>query len=641
MENIQNQSEQELSNKYKVMDEISHVIARSGMYIGSKFFEVQNYPLFVPSKNKIVNLANIGYNAGLLKLVDEVLSNSVDEHRRKDSLFRITEIEVEVNSDGFVRIRDNGGIPVISHQELGVLIPKLIFGTLRTSTNYDDTIERDVVGTNGVGAKIANIMSTEFSVFTADGKKQLKVDWKNNMRDIVSEVVEPTVPTNHFTEVTFKIDLSQFDIDELPAQTIRIIQKRCIDGAAANPGLKISFKSNIANGVLDGSFKFDDFIDYVKLYLDEDQVDSMSVYKNKRDIIVLVPDDLTLNVGFVNGALCSEGTHIKKVESQIIEKILELCKKNDMDLFTEKDIRNRISLFVNTNIINPTYDSQSKTKLTTKIDKFVLKISNEFLDSLKDSKLFQDLKDYYEIKYAEQKKKETKKLNGLLRTTKVKKFIQSATNSPSVNELWLFEGDSASSGFRANRNLFQSAYLLRGKIKNTFNLNKNQILENRELREVLTLLSIFFDEGKNNLKTCKYNKIVFATDMDHDGNHICGLLLSFFCKFFPELLKAGKIYRALSPIVIAEKKGKPKEYFYTLDEYHAKEKELKGYDIIYTKGLGGLANEDYKIMLRQQKLIQFELIDITDIESVSIWFDKATEQRKQLILDDGGEEDAA
>lgn len=123
--------------------------------------------------------------------------------------------------------------------------------------------------------------------------------------------------------------------------------------------------------------------------------------------------------------------------------------------------------------------------------------------------------------------------------------------------------------------------------------------------------------------------------MDYDGHHICGLLLAFFGKHFPELLKAGKIYRALSPIVIASK-GKDKKYYYTLEDYSNDEKYLKGYEILYNKGLGGLDDTDYRQMLRNQKLFQFRLQDIEDLESISTWFDKSTEQRKLIILEDAG-----
>ncbi len=643
-------TEQNYDEKFQVKTEIEHILDRSGMWIGSVTNDVIDYPLFVPSKNKIILLQNVAHNSGLLKLIDEVLSNSIDEHRRKESMFKITEINVTCLNDGTITIIDNGGIPVQIHKTTNLMIPELIFGHLRTSSNYNDSEQREVVGTNGLGAKLTNIFSKEFTVQTCDGKNSICIEWKNNMQvsnkdlkkypgvgfQIIKE--NPKDLNNHGTRISFKLDLERFELEELGLSTIRVLQRRCIDAAAANPGLKITFTSDIASGKLDSTWVFDSFEEYVKLYLDENQINSMISYHNKRDTIIILPENLGYNISFVNGVSCNEGTHITKVSKQLTTWILDYCAKNEMELITEKDILNRMSLSINTTIINPTYDSQAKKCLTNKIDKFILNFTKEFLDTLKDSEIIKSLKDYYEIKYAEIKKKETRKLNALIKSTNSKKLIACASKDTDRNELWLFEGNSASNGFRKCRNLFQSAYLLRGKIVNTFSLNKAEIVENIELREVIAALGILFGEPQKNIKNCKFNKIIFATDMDSDGNHICGLLIAFFGKHFPEMFKAHKIFRAISPIIVASKKGQGKKYFYTLDDFAKEEHLLKGWEIIYTKGLGGLDDEDYKIMLRQQKLIEFVYDNEDDMEAISVWFDKSTEMRKQLILEDVGDE---
>jgi len=640
------QTIQNVDDKYRVKSEIEHVLDRPGTWIGSTNTDVMNYPLFVPSKNKILFLPNIGYNSGLLKLIDEVLSNSVDEHRRKESLFHIDKITVEANINGSIVITDNGGIPVQIHKATNILVPELIFGHLRTSSNYDDTQQREGVGTNGLGAKLTNIFSKEFTVETSDGKNAVKVAWTNNMQNSNKDLEKyPNVgfelkkvsPNEHGTKISFKLDLERFMIEQLDLATIRILQKRCIDAAAGNPGLIISFKSDVASGKLDSEWVFNSFEEYVSLYLNNEQLPHITRYVNKKDNIILVAENLGFNFGFVNGAVCSEGNHIKKLEKQLTTSILEYCAKNEMELITEKDILNRLSIFVKTTVINPTYDSQSKKFLTNKIDKFILNFSKEFLDNLKDSEIMKSLKDFYEIKYAEVKRKEIKKLNGLIKATATKKLISCASKDCARNELWLFEGTSAANGFRKHRNLFQSAYLLRGKITNTFGLNKAEIVENQELREVIATLGLLFGEPQKNLKNLKFGKIIFGTDMDADGNHIAGLLIAFFGKHFPELFKAHKIFRGVSPIVIAAKKGSAKKYYYTLDEFSVDEHSLKGWEIIYTKGLGGLDDEDYKIMLRQQRLIEFVYEDESDMEAIGVWFDKSTEMRKALLLQDSGE----
>lgn len=644
----ENKLQQTLEDKFQVKTEIEHILDRSGMWIGSIYSEQLDYLLYQPSTNKIIPVKNTMYNAGLLKLIDEIISNSIDEYRRKDSMFKLTEIWVEANQDGTIIVRDNGGIPVVIHKGTNLILPEMIFGHLRTSSNYDDTQERDWIGTNGLGAKLTNIFSKEFSVETADGKNKIKIEWSNNMRDSNKDEINfpkgfKLIKTNeHFTETKFKIDLERFELEQLSLSTIRIIQKRCIDGAASNIGLKINFKSDIADGKLDSEWVFENFDDYVKLHLSAEQQSQKILSFNSRQFNLRLLPSIGFNVGMVNGAICSEGTHMTRIESQIINKLLSICEDEDMDLFTARDISNRISLFVSTSIPNPTYDSQTKTKLTNKIDKYALTISKDFLEQLKTSDIYENLKDYYHIKYAAEKAKQTRKLNASIKTTKSKKLITCISQKASDTELWLFEGNSASNGFRKHRDpITQSAYLLRGKVRNTFGLKRETILENVELREVLAVTGLLFDTPKGNLKNIKFNKIVIASDMDYDGHHICGLLIAFFGKHFTEIIKSGKLYRALSPVIIGSCPKKDKLYFYSEQEYneYIKTKSVKGYEFIYTKGLGGLEDIDYRQMLHNQKLIQFTIQDLYDIESINIWFSKQIETRKQIILDDNGTEE--
>lgn len=633
---MQNVSAKEFhEDDLEIKTEIEHVLSRPGTWVGSINTDLVNYPLYVPSKNKIQVLSNIGYNAGLLKLIDEIISNSVDEHRHNNSMFNLNKISVSIHPNGLCRIEDNGGIGVKKHPKYTKFLrPELMFGHLRTSTNYNDTMQRNKVGTNGLGSKLTNIFSTEFSVETHDSTNGVILQWSNNMGEIAPYTIFPS--KEHKTITTFKIDLKRFQMEEIPSSVIRIVQKRCIDAAATNPGLEVNFKSPVFEGKLDSSWKFNNFKEYVDLFLEKEQRDDSLHFRDKKYEVIIVPEDIGVEFSFVNGAMCSQGTHVNKIRKTFNDNVLDICHKMEMEHLNEKDINNRTSIFINTTVMNPTYDSQTKEKLNNRFSRSELTFNSTFLKNLKNTKIIEILKDYYDIKYAEIKKKETKKLNGTLKVTKSKKLIKCAANSSDLNELWLFEGTSASNGFRKVRNLYQSAYLLRGKIRNTFNLQKSLILENTELREVIAALGILFENGNKNLKICNYNKIIIATDMDPDGNHICGLFIAFFGKFFPELIKSGRVYRALSPIIIAEK-NKVKKYYLTLDEFHAEEKNLKGWDILYTKGLGGLADEDYVKMVRQQHLLQFTMDDLKDMETLNIWFDKSTNQRKEVILADGDE----
>jgi DNA topoisomerase-2 len=641
-----NDNEHDIQSKYVIMSEIDHVLKRPDTWVGSTINEMVKMPIYFPSKNLIKLADNCPYNEALNKLVDEVFSNSVDEYRRskshqKSSLFDITNIRVRVNTNGNVCIEDDGGIPIIKHKVTGVYIPFMIFGMLRTSSNYDDNQSKEWIGKNGLGAKLSNIYSTEFTVETADGSKYYKCTWKNNMTEYVEdEIVEST---DHFTRISYTIDLPRFELENFDVGNIRIFQKRCIDTAAANPGLIIHFESDAAEGKLDSSWKFDNFNQYFELYLNDDEAsrmhrDRVLTYQSKKDTIIICFGTGLNDMAFVNGALCNEGSHITKVHSQIVQKIMEFCKKEDMELITEKDIISRVTVFINCTIFNPKYDGQTKTKLSSKIDHNTLKMDEKFLNSLRDSELMVILRDYYDIKYREQKKKELSKLNKDLKKTEIKKLIKPAIKDAKLNELLIFEGDSASKGFQRNRNLYQAAYLLRGKIMNVLNLSREEQMQNQELKEILAGSNLMFGDSKHNLKNSNFSKYIFFTDQDYDGYHISGLLLCFFAINFPELIKDGRVYRGLSPIVIATK-GSEKRYYHNLTEYHKDVNILSGYHIKYNKGLGGLTNEDYKEMLNNMKLIQFDMVDQSDLDAIYTWFDKSTTLRKDILIEENRSED--
>jgi DNA gyrase/topoisomerase IV subunit B len=630
-----------IEEKYTLMSEIDHVLLRPAVYIGNIYSVVGPYNLYKPSDNMIVRLDKVGYNAGLLKLFDEILTNPIDERRRKSRLFDINRIAVRVMRDGTVSVRDDGGIPVVVHGVLKMYVSTMIFGLLKTSSNY--TEEREGAGLNGLGAKLTNIYSTKFSVETADGANRIRTEWANNMKDLVSETVEPH--KGHYTQVDFRIELSRFAIAELDTASIRIMQKRCIDACAANPGLEISFETDAGEGALNQTFKFAHFQEFVSLHLTEEQRGQCVSHDTLRDHVVILPN-IGYDYGFINGAVCSQGTHIKKVMKKVTDKFLEVFRKKDMELITERDIRDAVSVFVSTSVTNPDYDAQTKTILVTPIPHDCLSLPKSFLDRLEEGKIVENMVEYYQLKYAAEQKKLLKKLNAEIKKTKSRKFTNcSNRTNKEQNELFLFEGTSAANGFAMFANPWNMAsYELRGKVKNTLNLSKTEIVENQELREIIAILNLQFNDAQNNIKNCAFGKIVFGTDMDHDGSHICGLLITFFAMHFPELFLAKRIYRLVSPIIIASKgdpeSGGQERYYYTLEEYDRDVPNIKGWDIAYKKGLGSLEDRHYEEMLHNQRLIQFKLKNKDYLNTVRTWFDKSTALRKELLMDigDGGTE---
>jgi DNA topoisomerase-2 len=630
--------------KYEIKSEIDHILDRSGVWIGSKNIEYIDTYLYKPSTGKFVGIQASFYE-GLHKIIDEVISNSIDEYRRSrlnQSLFKITKISVTVDANnGFVTVEDDGGIPVEKHKT-GMYIPEVVFGVLRSSSNYDDTQNRDWIGLNGLGSKLTNIYSKKYIVKTADGKNSIHIEWSNNMKDKTEPVIKKS--NEHYTRTSFLIDLERFELDILDIHTCRLIHKRLIDAAATNPGLELSFSCNVGNGKLDSTWKFDNFSDYIRLYIDD-----FIECKISNGVVAVAPittnDNNLSDIGFVNGAICSKGTHIKFLQKTIAQRITNHLHEIGLSLITEKDVINHINIICNLSIYNPTYNSQTKVELTNKV---TFKLPEDFYTALLDDEgsLIKVLKSFYQQKYAKEAAKELKKLNTLIKTTKPKKLIRSNSTTTKDNELWLFEGDSAGNGFRTKRDpKYQSAYLLRGKIKNTMNLDRSEmILDNIELREIISACNLQFDAGNRNLKACPYEKIIIATDSDYDGSHIAGLLLAFFGTYFPEFIKSGKLFRSISPLIICTDKYGNKKYYYSFEEYDASVASgdivPKNYEIAYAKGLGRLDNQDYSQMLHNKRLVRFTIQDsIRDFNMLNIWFGKKTEQRKAIILSDMSEEE--
>ena len=633
-----------LEEKYTSMNEIEHILAKSGMYIGSIYGEIIKSNLYKPDINKIVEINTVLYNAGLVKLFDEVFTNSIDERRRKSKLYDITQIDVKIFKSGKVIIKDNGGIPVKIHKVFKEYLPKVLFGQLRTSSNY--TEERDGAGINGIGAKIANIYSSNFKLTTSDGIKKIELGWRNNMQECYLEKVTKSNNEEHFSIFEFDIELFRFDnMKEIDISTARLIHKRCIDGAGANPGLKITFETDV-NEKLNSEWLFKSFDEYTKLYIEDKNIPNIVNHKfNNGDEVTFVPNS-HLNHSFVNGAVCSdsEGTHFKHVRKQINEYILKYLKTKDIELITDKDINSKISYFINFSISNPDYSSQTKEKLTSKISPHHLHLPKEFLSKLDESEIMNQIIDYYNLKYLAEEKKKLRNLNKALKNTKAKKLNSCSSKDADSNDLFLFEGTSAGNGFRSYRDpMHQASYELRGKVRNTLDLSRERILENEEFRELIGLQGLQFLEPKLNLKNVKYNRIIFGTDADVDGMHISGLLLAFYCKHFPELIHAGKIYRLQSPIIIVKVlKTKEEIFFYNVEEYKKREAEFVGksisskYEISYFKGLGSLEDHHYEQLIQKPRLLKFKLKDIKEyMKTVELWFGKNAELRKEQLIYDG------
>lgn len=625
-----------IEEKYTSMSEREHILQRSGMYVGS-VKEEENQVFIYDNEEGKMTMKDCLYSPAMLKLVDEILSNSCDEFRRKDNM-GLTEIEVYVDQvNGYISIKDNGGIPIVMHKQAKCYVPEFIFGQLRTSSNYDDNEDRNVIGTNGLGSVLSNIFSRKFIVESADTKNKLYVEWSNNMGNKTEPVIEKC--KDHYTKTTFYIDFDRFDqkLKGLTDDFIEILHKRCIDAAAANIGLKVIFTVKTKDNNNTYKWKFKKFEDYMDLYSDFIDLTCVISYQDKQKQIWICPD-ASIDVAFVNGAECSKGTHIKAVRYPVGHAIGEILKKKHKIEVTNKGIDSKYGIFGIFDISNPTYNSQTKEELTVAQENFYkdgseFKLSDDFLKKCQKSEIIELVVDWYKKKVEAEDQAKIRKLNReakkLLRSDK---FINCTSKKVKEKELWIYEGDSAHSGARMARNpQTQATYRTRGVPLNCIGMTATQVMKNQVFNDIVNILGLQWGQY-NKLEDLKFGKIIIASDADYDGDKICGLMLVFYLHF-PELFEQNMIYRVISPIITATK-GKDHRVYYTRDEYEKDSKKLKGYVIKYLKGLGTQSAADYKEMMLNPHLMKFTKDNMAEI-MIKKWFGKGeSSTRKDLLKSD-------
>jgi len=606
-----------IEQKYRKLSDIEHVLLRPGMYVGST--KSRDEEIYVLGDEGKFEKRKLTYNPAFLKIFDEIVSNAVDEHRRNPKL---NEIAVNIDPvNNSICVRDNGGIPVVKHAEHDEWIPELIFSNLKAGSNFNDDEERLVAGTNGVGSTLTNIFSKVFRIETADKKNVYVQTFSNNMRDRSGAVVAKS--RESFTEIFFEPDLERFGMTKIDTDHIQIMRKRCIDLAACNQSLKITFN--------DESFQFPTFKDYCKLYSDNVIYEEEGRWK----VGVLPSDGSFTQVSFVNAVETKDGgTHVDHVTAGIIEWIRERVRKKHKLELKPSELRNHFFFIVQSDIVNPAFSSQTKEKLITDHREFGSKfeMSEKTLKIVLSSEVVQRILDWAQQKALADERKQLRDLNKNLAKGKVLKLIDAkARVTRNSCTLALFEGDSASSAFRKYRNPdTQGAFPLRGKFVNVTEMPATKVIQNQEVKDLLAAIGLRLGEEPKDLR---YGKILLYTDADPDGDSIAGLLINFFGRYWPEMFAQDRICRVMTPLVVVQK-GNEKHSFYTNDEFEAwskKVKDIKKWDVGYKKGLAALDDDDYREIIQKPNLFSIQF-DSNYKDTLDAWFGSDPLQRKERIM---------
>ena len=570
---------------------------------------------------------------GIYILVKEVVDNCIDEFVMGNG----KRIDIKIK-DGKVSIRDYGrGIP------LGKLVDCV--SQINTGGKYDSKAFKKSVGLNGVGTKAVNALSAHFMVYSVrDGQKKRAVFVRGEI--IEDAQIEKTDEKNG-TYVEFVPDEKVFK--KFNFKTV-YLEKMIWNYCYLNRGLTIKFNGE--------SFKSENGLkDLLENNMDGDPLYPI-IHLEGTDIEVAFTHGKTYGedyYSFVNGQHTTQGgTHQSAFRESVAKVIKDFFGKN----YESSDIRQSIVAAIAVKVIEPVFESQTKTKLgSQEIEpggKSMRAFVNDFLKEKLDNFLHRnpDVVDTLEKKI-KQSEKERKELSGIRKIAREraktanlhnKKLRDCRVHLTDVKNdrreettLFITEGDSASGSITKSRDVnTQAVFSLRGKPLNSYGLTKKVVYENEEFNLIQAALDI--EDDMDNLR---YNKIVVATDADVDGMHIRMLLLTFFLQFFPDLVKRNHVYILETPLFRVRNKKKT-IYCYTDQERADAITELgKNAEITRFKGLGEISPDEFKNFIGEDmKLEPVMLTKEASIETILSYFmGKNTQERQEFIINNLRNED--
>jgi topoisomerase-4 subunit B len=599
--------EQYTEDSIRTLEWKEHIRKRPGMYIG-----------------KLGDGSS--RDDGIYVLLKEVIDNSIDEYMMGFG----KKIDITV-SDQMVRVRDYGrGVP------LGKVVD--VASKMNTGAKYDSKVFKKSVGLNGIGIKAVNALSNEFVIraFREGRVKAAEFSRGDLLKDhSIKQVEEPDG-----TEIIFVPDRELFGNYHFFSE---YIETQIQNYVYLNSGLSIVFNGQrffSRRGLLD---------------LLEANMTAPGLYP----IVHLKGDDIEVAVthgtqygeeyySFVNGQYTTQGgTHLQAFREAVVKTIRDFYKK-DFDI---ADIRTSIIAAVSVKVEEPVFESQTKTRLGSRdmgpgapsirnyvmdflkkeLDNYLHKnpetadlMYRKILESEKERKTMAGIK-----KIARERAKKANLHNKKLRDCRV--HYNSNHEQRLESTIFITEGDSASGSITKARDVnTQAVFSLKGKPLNTYGLTKKVVYENEEFNLLQAALDI--EEDLDNLR---YNNIVIATDADVDGMHIRLLLITFFLKFFPDIIKSRHLHILQTPLFRVRNK-KETRYCYSEEEKLAAIADLgKNPEITRFKGLGEISPDEFKFFIGKD--IRLEPVVMRKQDSVSQMLDfymgKNTPERQEFIID--------
>lgn len=614
------------AQQIQVLEGLEAVRKRPGMYIGS-----------TSSK-------------GLHHLVYEVVDNSIDEALAG----YCDRVEVTIHQDNSITVTDNGrGIPVDMH-EVGKPAVEVVLTVLHAGGKFGGEGYKVSGGLHGVGVSVVNALSEWLEVEVKRNGKAHTIRFERGMTARELQVTGETEKTG--TKITFKPDKEIFEETEYHFDTLR---NRLRELAFLNKGITIVLSDERTSESQEFHYE-GGIISFVE-YLNEskDAVHNKVIYLNGSkdttvaEIAIQYNDGYSENVfSFVNNINTQEGgTHLSGFKTALTRSINDFGRKynvlkdNDENLSGD-DVREGLTSVISVKIREPQFEGQTKTKLGNSevrgiIDTIVSEGLNEFFEEnpAVTKKIIEKAVMASRAREAARKARElTRRKNALEISSLPGKLADCSVRDPEQAEIYLVEGDSAGGSAKQGRDRrFQAILPLRGKILNVEKARLDKILNNEEIRAMVTAFGSGIGE-EFDLDKGRYHKIIIMTDADVDGAHIRTLLLTFFYRYMQPLITAGRVYIAQPPLYLV-KKGREQWYLYSDDELNQLLTRIgrDGFNVQRYKGLGEMNPEqlwETTMNPEGRTILRVELEEAVEADKIfSILMGDKVEPRRKFIED--------
>jgi len=621
-----------IAQTYHVLDEIEHVRKRTGMYAGSTELTSSNEWVYDPAAKKMVK-RDVQYIPAFVKIFSEILDNAIDEARRHGVC---DAIRVEFDQDGSISVTDNGsGIPVQIHPQTGKYVAETVFSNLRAGSNFNDSEDQQLIGTNGVGSTLTNILSKHFRVESCDGKKLLRQDFYNGLRERTDPKI--TAHNKKYTKITFTPDYEFFKLTELSTDHVLKMTKKVADAAACNPAVKFYVNGERLNVA--------DFGDYIALYATDFVYDDTTDWK-----VGISASDGFEQVSFVNSVETYQGgTHVFYVMDQITEAIRTFLKKKYKADVKPADIRNHMRVYISANVNRPKFSSQTKENMISQPGTYKTswQVPDKMITKLLKSPIIQTVLDWIEAKAKAAELAELRKLNKDASKTnpkRVDKFDDAVEKTDRhLCECYFTEGDSARNSIQSARgkNRHIGSFSLRGKPTNVYDEDIKELIKPRksgelsEFANMMVVTGLQFGEPVNSITQLRFGKLVVLSDEDLDGYHVSSLVLSFWAKYWPELFKLGVVYRMNTPLyIVTTGKGEVHEFF-TDEDFEAWALTAPKHKADRFKGLGGFDTDTFGRFLenRDKYLTRITELEAADMAKFELAFSNTKADARKEWLD--------